>query len=283
MITDQVRIRHDLRPIEPADEIDIELRLLVGRRRDLVEEQTRRIDRLHDLLAGIFPSLERALDITTKSGLWLIGKYATPAELRAAGRSRLLKHLRRAGGLPKIEALAAAAEEQHIAVPGERMSAALVKELAGEALAARDRLAHLDRDLEALLQRHPDAALLRSLPGIGAVLTAELIAEAGALTRFKSPHALAAAAGIARVLRQSGKVRFLRRPTGSNKTLKRIFYQAAFCSLHTPDSRAFYDRKRKEGKRHHQAPIALARRRINVLWAMLHNRQPFQKNFKIAA
>ena len=85
------------------------------------------------------------------------------------------------------------------------------------------------------------------------------------------------------MLRQSGKVRFLRRPTGGNKGLKRVFYQSAFCSLHSPDSRASYARKRREGKRHHQALIALARRRVNVLWAMLHNRQTFQPNFAKAA
>ena len=58
--------------------------------------------------------------------------------------------------------------------------------------------------------------------------------------------------------------------------------QSAFCSLRTA-ARTFYDRKRREGKRHHQALIALARRRINVLWAMLHNRQPFQTNLENAA
>jgi hypothetical protein len=60
---------------------------------------------------------------------------------------------------------------------------------------------------------------------MGAVLTAELIAEAGDIRRFRSADALAAAAGLAPVLRQSGKVRFLRRPTGGNKGLKRVFYQ----------------------------------------------------------
>ena len=104
-------------------------------------------------------------------------------------------------------------------MPGERTAAALVRELAAEALAARRRLAELDRALEALLARHPDAALIRSLPGMGAVLTAGFIAAAGPLARFRSADALAAAAGIAPVLRQSGKVRFLRRPTGGNKAL----------------------------------------------------------------
>jgi transposase len=287
VIAEQVRIRQDLRPIEPATELDLELRLLVGRRRDLVEAQTQRIARLHDLLVGIFPDLERGLDLTTKGPLILLCKFVTPAELRAAGKKRLIRHLKAAGGLPNSEALAdralAAAAEQTIAVPAERMTARLIKELAAEALATRTRVMSLDRELESLLDRHPDAALIRSLPGMGAVLTAELIAEAGSLSRFRSADALAAAAGIAPVLRQSGRTRFLRRPTGGNKSLKRIFYQSAFCSLGQPDSRAFYDRKRREGKRHHQAVIALARRRINVLWAMLNNRQPFQQNFKLAA
>jgi hypothetical protein len=53
-----------------------------------------------------------------------------------------------------------------------------------------------------------------------------------------------------------------------NKVLKRVFYQSAFSSLRSsPESRTFYDRKRAEGKRHTQALIALARRRVNVLWA----------------
>ncbi len=296
VIADQVRTRRDLRPIEAPTELDAELRLLAGRRGDLVEEQTRRLARLHDLLAGIFPGLERALDLTTKGGLWLLTRYATPAEVRAAGREALLAHLAGAGGLPRagIERLAGAAlrgRGPRVAVPGERPAAALVRELATEALACRARLARLARlyrEVEAALGRHPDAALIRSLPGMGAVLTAELIAEAGSLRRFRSADALAAAAGLAPVLRQSGKVRFLRRPAGGNKSLKRIFYQAAFCSLHALASRAFYARKRREGKRregkrHHQALIALARRRIDVLWAMLHSRQAFQPHRALAA
>lgn len=286
-IADQVRTRADLRAIEPATELDLEIRLLVGRRRDLVDAQTQRLARLHDLLVGIFPGLERSLDLTTKGPLHLLTKFVTPAELRTAGKRRLVRHLQAAGGLPKVEDLAervlAAAAEQTIAVPAERMTARLIRELATEALASRTRIIELDRELEAMLQRHPDAALIRSLPGMGAVLTAQFIAEAGNLSRFRSADALASAAGIAPVLRQSGKTRFLKRPTGGNKALKRVFYQSAFCSLGHTDSRAFYDRKRREGKRHHQAVIALARRRINVLWAMLNNRQTFQTNFKLAA
>lgn len=280
-IADQVRTRRDLRVIEPAAEIDIELRLLVSRRRDLVQAQTQRIARMRDLLTGIFPALERTLDLTTKGPLHLLTRYVTPAELRSAGAKRLARHLQANRNSAAIcDQALACVREQTIAVPGETMTATLIRELAREALATRMRLGELDRELKERLARHPDAA---SLPGMGAILTAELIAEAGNFSRFRSPDALAAAAGIAPVLRQSGKTHFLRRPTGGNKGLKRVFYQAAFCSLASPDSRAFYDRKRREGKRHHQAVIALARRRVNVLWAMLQTHQPFQTGFKNTA
>jgi transposase len=242
---------------------------------------------MHDLLVGIFPGLEACLDLNKKGPLHLLTKFVTPAELRDAGKKRLVRHLQAAGGLPNVEALAeralTAAAEQAIAVPAERMTARLIRELATEALATRARLIELDRELEALLERHPDAALIRSLPGMGVVLSAELIAEAGNLSRFRSADALASAAGMAPVLRQSGRTRFLRRPNGGNKSLKRVFYQSAFCSLGHDDSRAFYDRKRREGKRHHQAVIALARRRVNVLWAVVQSRTPFQTGFKMAA
>src|ERR1700722_2053507 len=285
-IAAQVRTRPDLRPIEPAAELDLEIRLLVSRRGDIVQAQTQRLSRMRALLVGIFPGLEACLDLKAKGPLHLLTKFVTPAELRAAGKKRLVRHLQAAGGLPKVEDLAdlvlTVAAEQTVAVPAEPMTARLIRELANEALASRTRLIELDRELETLLQRHPDAALIRSLPGMGAVLTAELIAEGGNLPRFRSADALASAAGMAPVLRQSGRTRFLRRPNGGNKGLKRVFYQSAFCSLHHDDSRAFYQRKRREGKRHHQAVIALARRRVNVLWAVLNSRTPFQTGFKAA-
>jgi transposase len=68
-----------------------------------------------------------------------------------------------------------------------------------------------------------------------------------------------------------------KRTRGGNKVLKRVFYQSAFASLRSaPESKAFYDHKRAEGKRHPQALIALVRRRVNVLWAMLRDGTTFK-------
>jgi transposase len=78
---------------------------------------------------------------------------------------------------------------------------------------------------------------------------------------------------MAPVLRASGNVSYLRRARKGNRVLKRVFYQSAHCAiLHHEASKSFYRRKRAEGKRHKQAVLALARRRVNVLWAMLRDR-----------
>ena len=289
VIADRVRHRRDLRPIEPVGELDAEIRLLVARRRDLVTDQTRRVNRLRDLLASIHPGLERVVDPTTKAGQQLLSRYVTPAEIRHAGRRRLAEHILRAGRIARRHAdelaakALAAAREQTIAMAGERVAADLIRELAVEAARTRSRLCALDRDLEAALARHPDAALIQSLPGMGATLAAEFIAEAGSIDRFPTPDKLAAAAGLAPVLKQSGKVRYLQRAHGGNKTLKRVFFQSAFCSLSHPDSTAFYRRKRNEKKTHHQAVLALARRRVDVLHAMLRNRTPYELRHAKAA
>jgi transposase len=289
VIADQVRHRRDLRTIDALSEVDAEIRLLVGRRRELVGDQTRRISRLRDLLVSIFPGLERIVDPSTKASLQLLSRYVTPSEIRRAGRRRLVEYITRAGRLPRkrVEALAdaalAAAHQQTVTVPGEAVAAEIVRELAGELIAGKQRLAALDADLEAALAEHPDAALIRSLPGMGVTLTAEFIAEAGCIERFATSDQLAAAPGQAPGLKQSGSVRYLKRATGGNKTLKRVFFQSAFCSLQHPASKAFYTRKRAERKTHHQAVIALARRRVDVLHAMLKTRQPYEPRHPQAA
>jgi len=178
----------------------------------------------------------------------------------------------------------AAARAQAIAVPGEQVAAELIRGLAAEALAGRQQLQAIDARIEEALARHPDAALIRSLPGMGAILTAEYLAVTGGIGRFPDGNKLAAAAGLAPALRQSGKVRYLERGTGGDRALKRVFYQSAFIAAGCdPASKAYYARKRSEGKTHHQAVLALARRRVNVLHAMLRNRTPYQPGHTTAA
>ena len=68
-----------------------------------------------------------------------------------------------------------------------------------------------------------------------------------------------------------------------NKILKRALFLSAFAALREPFSRAYYDRKIAQGKRHNQALIALARRRCDVLYAMLRDGTLYQTDDQLAA
>lgn len=286
VIADLVRARDDLRVIEPASDEDRGLMLLVSRRTELVQHQTDRITRLRDLLCSIHPGLERVIDPKTKASLALLARYVTPEEICRAGRSRILAQLRKTGRHNAsvlnrlVDATVEAAHEQrdrHIRVPGQDVAADIAKDIARELLELRETIARVDAQIAEHLDRHPDAALIQSLPGMGAVLTAELIAVMGNISRFPTASQLASAAGVAPALQQSGKVHYLQRATSGDRALKRVFYQSAFCALkRDPASRTYYDRKRAEGKTHHQAVIALARRRVDVLHAILRTRQPYE-------
>jgi transposase len=221
------------------------------------------------------------LDLNSKGPLTLLTHYQTPPHLRRAGHKRIAAYLRSRGvkGSNSVAQKAlAAAKAQSVTLPAQGVAAAIVAELAEDVLGLKERINTLDEELGQRFFARPEARILTSLPGMGPILGAEFLVAVGDIRAFSSADRLAAYAGLVPAARDSGKrVGKHRRMRGGNKTLKRVFYQSAFASLRSaPESRAFYDRKRAEGKRHTQALIALARRRVNVLWAMLRDGTTFE-------
>jgi transposase len=284
VIADQARMRPDLGELE-ADEQEIaELQLLLARRRDLITDQSRTITRLREALLSLFPALERALDLNSKGPLTLLTHlthYQTPAQLRRAGHKRVATYLRNRGvkGSNKVADKAlAAAKAQSVTLPAQEVASRIVAELAKDVLGFKERIEGIDEEIGQRFFARAEARILTSLPGMGPILGAEFLVAVGNIRTFESADRLAAYAGLVPAARDSGKrVGNNKRMRGGNKVLKRVFYQSAFASLRSaPESRAFYDRKRAEGKRHTQALIALARRRINVVWAMLRDGTTFE-------
>jgi transposase len=285
LIAELARMRRDLAALELGDELLTGLKLVVGHRRDLVLDQARAVVRLRDALLGLFPGLERVLDLRTRGPLVLLSRYQTPEAVRRAGRRRIEAYLKRRGvrNASKLaEKTIRAAQAQRVRTPAEQVAAEIVRELAERALSLKERTAELDGELERRVLAHPLAEVLLSLPGMGPVLVAEFLAAVGdPREAFASAGHLAAYAGLVPAARDSGKrAGNNRRMRGGNKLLKKVLYQSAFSSLrHHEASRAFYDRKRREGKRHRQAVVALARRRIDVLWAMIRDGRRFDPSF----
>jgi transposase len=282
VIADQARVRRDLMPLRPSDELVIELKVLTGRRRDLADDRTRAINRLRGHLTGIFPGLERELDLGNVGPLVLLTGYQTPAAIRRTGVKRLATWLRnrKVRSADQLAAAAVqAAENQHTAVPGEKITAQVVHSLAREVMALNEKIAETDKLIEGRFREHRHAEVITSMPGIGPLLGAEFIAATGGdMDAFDSADRLAGFAGVAPASRDSGKISGnLHRPKRYSRRLQRVFYTSALISIRCCDeSRRFYDRKRAEGKRHVQAVLALARRRVNVLWALLRDGRRYE-------
>jgi transposase len=275
--------RHQVHWLDPgSDELLAQLRVLNGFDIDLAADQTRLANRLRDALTSIFPALERAVGSRLhQPGIRdLLAKYPTLTALRAAGRSRIERAI--AARSPRIAAkvtaaVAAALAAQDVTMPAEAATGRVIAELAGEMDRVCSRRDALAAEIEEAFLSHPCGELLASMPGIGPRTGARILAEIGDGSAFANGSKLAAYAGLAPVTRQSGKsLNGESQSRRGNHRLKNAMFLAAFASLRDPASKTFYDRKRAEGKRHNAALICLARRRCDVILAMLRTGQPYR-------
>lgn len=283
VIAETARMRTDLTPVTATDDLVVELTRLTAHREDLMADWVRGVNRLRDLLTGIFPALERAFDYSTRSALVLLTGFQTPAAIREAGAEGVSVFLREHRAWPKgipgmaTTALAAAAE-QTLRLPGEATTAVLIARLARHLLDLDRQIKDTDKLITSQFREDPRAEIIESLPGLGPILGAEfLVATGGNLTGFATAGRLASYAGLVPVAQDSGRVTGnLRRPKRYNRRLRRVFYMAALSSIRANGpSRAFYDRKRNERLIHTQALLALARRLVDVLWALLRDGRTF--------
>lgn len=284
IIADQARMRTDLQSLRGADQISVDLRLLTARRTDLICDRVRAINRLRGTLLEYFPALERAFDYSKrKAALTLLSGYQTPDGLRRIGNSRLTVWLKNRGcrnSAAVAQKAVDAASAQRTRPATQTVGSTLVTKLAAEITVIDHELVDLDAQITERFTRHESAEVLLSLPEFGVVLAATFLANIGGnLDGFDTVDRLACVPGLAPVPRDSGRISGNRhRPRRFNRRLLRTCYLAALSSLkNSPASRTFYDRKRREGESHKQALIALARRRINVIWAMLRDHTTYQE------
>lgn len=284
VIAESARMRRDLSQVTMPDELVVGLTQLTSYRTDLMADWVAGINRLRSLLGSIFPALEAAFDFSNRTPLILVAGMCTPAEIRSAGIHGAAAYLAENGAWrPGIGKTAVAAVEaagrQSLALPGEADTAMLVKRIARKLLDLDREIKDTDKLITARFREHPWAHIIESLPGMGPGLGAEFLVNTGGdLATFASAGRLASYAGLVPVPRDSGRVSGnLHRPKRYNRRLRRVFFMAALSSLRYENgpSRRFYDRKRSERQLHTQALLALARRLVDVLWALLRDGREF--------
>lgn len=284
IIADAARtMPHTLRRIGTDDETLAGLGVLAGYDDDLAAQSTRLTNRLRETILHIHPALERLLGkhFDRPGLLELLAAAPTPTALRELGADGMTAAMRaRSPRLAKTlpAKILATLDAQTVHVPG---TAEFGRVIAGTAAQLRDILlerAKLGADLEARLEAHPLTAILTTMPGVGSRTAVKILTIVGDGSAFPTAGHLAAYAGLAPVTRRSGtSINGESRSHRGNHALKSALFLSAFASLKDPASRAYYDRKRAEKKKHNAAIICLARRRVDVLFAMLRDGTPYQR------
>jgi transposase len=128
-----------------------------------------------------------------------------------------------------------------------------------------------------IAERSSMACRLASIPGCGAVCSAELAGEIGTLERFRGEASLALYLGMATLDNSSGKSRRSKPPRHVNTRAKAaMMIVVDHHRKLVPQSQRYYERKRAEGKKHNQAIRALGRHLCRVIFKMLSQNRPYR-------
>jgi transposase len=273
-LADCLRHEHEhWRPLTAPSPVLAELRALVRDRRRILDEQIRIEAQLRAILeayhpgaAHLFSSIDR--DVT----LAFIRRYPTPEKAGRVGEVRMGQFLVRESYRGRVPAAVLVSRlRQHLVgaapgtVAGKSRSALAFVEL----LAVLNRqLDEFDRVIAATLNRHPDAELFLSFPGVAATIAASLLAEIGEdRRRFPTPASLLAEAGLSPVTRASGRTCRVRFRYAANHHLRDAFQWWAYNSLRMSTwARDAYDQARARGQHHHRALRGLGSRWGRILW-----------------
>src|SRR4029079_9390884 len=219
-----------LRPVVNDEQLAV-LRVLVDRRRSLGEDHTRMVSQLHQLLLELIPG-------------------GAPKSLSAAQAKALLATVRPRDAAGKAR---------------PRVAAELIADL--ERIYQRSKQA--DKELKELVTA--TGTTLMDLHGIGPSGAARLLVEVGAVTRFPTGAHFASGNGTAPIDASSGDQVRHRLSRAGNRQINRTLHIMATVQLRNPsEGRAYYDRRKADGKTSMESMRALKRRLSNIVYrAML--------------
>ena len=218
-----------LRPVVADDQLTV-LRMLADRRRSLGEEHTRKVSQLHALLLELLPGGAKK-DLSAAQAKALLAKVR-PRDL--VGKTR------------------------------RRLAAELVGDL--EQIYARKKAA--DKELKALLAATGTGLL--DLHGIGPSGAARLLVEVGDITRFPDRNHFASWTGTAPIDASSGDHVRHRLSRGGNRQINRVLHTMATVQLRNPtEGRAYFDRKKADGKSSNEAMRCLKRRLSDAVYRVM--------------
>jgi transposase len=288
VLADLVRTdRQHHRPIAGDSEEALAVRVLARAHQRLIWDRQRQVNRLRSALREFFPGALAVFgtDLAHVDALAVLGEAPTPdaaAELTVASVAALLREGGRKRNIKtRAEAISVALRAPRLDAPAAvtaaygaqvRAAVAVIREMTGQIKA-------LEAELASSFESHPDAEIISSLPGLGVVLGARVLAEFGDdPDRYKDASSRKNYAGTSPVTRASGKKRDVLARYVRNRFLADACYQWAFCATNaSPGARAFYDEHRAKNETHDQALRVLSNRLVGILDGCLRSRSLYDE------
>jgi transposase len=271
---------HNHRPVAGDSDLADAIKVLARAHQSMIWSRQRQTNQLRSTLREFYPSALVAFDdLASGDALAVLAIAPTPAQGRALSRSKIASALRRGGRQRRIEertieiqtALRSAQlEAPPVVAQAMGASVAALVAVIAELVAQTGRL---EAELADRFEQHPDAKIIRSLPGLGMILGARALGEFGDdPNRYLNAKSRKNYASTSPITRASGKQRVVLARYARNRHLADTCQMWAFAAITTsPGARTFYDEHRTHGDTHNRALRALANRLVGILHGCLRN------------
>jgi transposase len=279
--------RHNHRPVAGDSDLAEAVKVLARAHQSLIWSRQRQLNQLRSTLREFYPgALEAFPELGSAEALAVLAMAPTPALGRRLSQSKIAAGLRRAGRQRRVEErtveIQAALRAEQLQAPdviadamGTSSSAliAVIVELSAQ-------ISRLEAELDDRFEQHPDAKIIRSLPGLGMTLGARVLGEFGDdPNRYADTKSRKNYAGTSPITKASGRSHVVLARYARNTRLADACQQWAFCAITaSPGARAFYDQRRQNGDTHQRALRALANRLVGLLHGCLRHHTPYDEH-----
>ena len=278
---------HNHRPVAGDSDLAEAVKVLARAHQGLIWTRQRQVNQLRSALREFYPgALVAFSELGHPDALAVLAVAPTPAQGRTLSRSKITAALRRGGRQRRIDERAV---EIQTALRAEQLTAPdVISDAMGAAARAlvavigelTAQIAVLEDQLVDHFDQHPDAQVIRSLPGLGMILGARVLAEFGDdPNRYVDAKSRKNYAGTSPITRASGTRQVVLARYARNRRLADACYLWAFAALSSsPGARAFYDHRRAAGDTHHRALRALANRLVGILHGCLRHHSTYDEH-----
>ena len=288
VLADMVRTdRHNHRPVAADSETVQAIKILARAHQTMIWSRGRQTNGLRSTLREFYPAALIAFDdLSCGDALEVLRVAPTPELGRTLSTSKIAAALRRGGRQRRVDERAA--EIQTALRTPQLASPATISTAMGASVAATvaviatmvAQTAVLAEELEASFDKHPDAEVVRSLPGLGTILGARVLGEFGdEPNRYGTAKSRKNYGGTSPITRASGTKRVVLARYARNQRLADAIYLWAFATLTaSPGARGFYDAHRAAGDTHHAALRTLGNRLVGILHGCLQHHTNYDEN-----